>query len=186
MTVLQKVSGLELGGETKFSQPAVFQVAALSNGDGRLVAGVPSGDPQVLSALVACLEAPFFVLYVLHTSRGEGKPGRYQSPEVSGEDLGKFISTYSELLQSDARFDLWVYSPSSKGTVVWDRHNLLYAYGPIESYEAALLRAGFTLGTADANFPHVHHYRAECDVAAQSLLGYFDWVYSPLQPQDEQ
>ena len=132
-----------------------------------------------------CLWAPYFVLYVLHTPRGEGKPGRYQSLEKSGDELERLIETYSELLQSDARFDLRVHSPHSKRTVVGHRHNLICVYGLLERYQVALSQVGCAADAVDANFPHMHHRRAERDSAAQSWLGSFDWAYSPLRLQNE-
>ena len=96
-----------------------------------LRSAVPSGDSVVFERLVATLQAPYILLYVLHTPRGEGEPGRYQSPELSRNELDAFISQFGAYLSADARFDLWAYSPKEQATVVWDRHNQLFAYGPL-------------------------------------------------------
>jgi hypothetical protein len=34
--------------------------------------------------------------------------------------------------------NLWIHSPEAGATVVWDRHDLLYAYGPLERIGAVL------------------------------------------------
>jgi len=141
---------------------------------------------MVLSKLTECLFAPFHILYVLHTPRGEGVAGRYQSPLVQDSELSDFLSRYSAFLKGDARFDLWIHSPGSNGTLVWDRHNLLYAYGPVECFTKALHGLGFSNGEPNIPAPHQHFYREECDVDAFNILSAFSWRYSPLHPEDEQ
>ncbi len=152
----------------------------------RIVAGVPGGDQAIFRALTACLEPPYFILYVLHTPRGEGEAGRYQSSALSSAEFTEFLDQYAEYLRADSRFDIWSHSPKSGGTVVWDRHNLLFAYGPLDSYEHALRELGYEPGKPSMDFPHMHFYRDEFDDYAKSLLEHFEWRHTPLQPEDEQ
>jgi len=152
----------------------------------RLAIGVPSDDRDVFQRLLACMEAPLYLLYVLHTPRGEGTPGRYQSPALGEQDVLRFLADFSGLLGSDARHDLWAHSPEENATLVWDRHNVIYAYGPIESFESALIQLGFVAGNVAIDFPHQHHYRAEYDELARAVLTRFNWSYSALRPEDEQ
>lgn len=152
----------------------------------RLTAGVPAGDPLVFQALVAELEPPYFVLYVLHTPRGEGEPGRYQSPALTRDKFLAFMSRYAVFLSGDGRHDIWAHSPSEKATIVWDRHNLVYAYGPLARFDAALRGMSFEQGEPNAAFVHQHHYRREFDSDAAAILGEFNWSRTPLQPSDEQ
>lgn len=152
----------------------------------RLVAGVPGGDSSVLLKLIECLEAPFFALYVLHSPRGEGDPGRYQSPELEPGELRAFVSRFSKFFAGDARFDFWVHSPVTGGTLVWDRHNLIFGYGPIDCFGRALGSLGFSSGAPVVPDPHRHHYREEFDEEARALLSEYSWHYSPLRPEDDQ
>lgn len=168
------------------SYAPVFTTETTSAQAPRLVAGVPNGDASVLLTLIECLTPPFFVLYVLHTPRGEGNPGRYQSPKLELGSLQSFISRFAPFFAGDARFDLWVHSPSVKGTLVWDRHNLIYGYGPIECFSNALGGLGFSEGKPTVPGPHMHHYRKELDADATAILSAFSWQYSPLHPEDEQ
>jgi hypothetical protein len=186
VTIQQKIALLSDEGEIPFSHPAVYEVETMSNGARRVVAGVPGGDTMIFRALTSCLEPPYFVLYVLHTPRGEGDPGRYQSPALSKDEFSEFLGKYADFLEADSRFDIWSHSSISGGTVVWDRHNLLFAYGPLESYEQALEALGYSHGKAGVKFAHVHFYRSEFDASAESLLNYFEWGRKPLQPEDEQ
>ncbi len=168
------------------SHAPIFTTETTSAQTSRLVAGAPGGDASVLLRLVECLTPPFFVLYVLHTPRGEGEPGRYQSPQLELGALQSFVSRFASFFAGDARFDLWVHSPSAQGTVIWDRHNLVYGYGPIECFSGALGLLGFSEGKPSVPNPHMHRYRQELDEDAKALLSAYAWQYSPLRPEDEQ
>jgi hypothetical protein len=160
--------------------PAVFESGM------RLVAGVPNSDPAIFGRMLECMAPPFHLLYVLHTPRGEGQPGRYQSPLLSLSEVNDFLARYAPFLSADARFDLWAHSPGDDGTVVWDRHDQLFAYGPLDRFANALQSMGFTTGATSIPTPHEHHYRAEFDHLAKQLLTEFDWSHSPLRSEDEQ
>lgn len=165
---------------------AQFEVPEDENKLQRIVVGVPNGNPAILEQLADLLTPPYFLLYILHTPRGEGNPGRYQSPALSREQLKSFLSDYAQLLSGDARFDIWVHSRADNATLVWDRHNCIYAYGDLQSYKKKLGIIGFTQGAVSIPAPHEHRYRGELDLLANEVLQAFDWIYSPLQPTDEQ
>jgi hypothetical protein len=168
------------------SYAPIFASETTSAETERLVATVPGGDVSILLKLIECLTPPFFVLYVLHTPRGEGNPGRYQSPSLDLGELRTFLSRFAHFFAGDARFDLWVHSPSVNGTIVWDRHNLIYGYGPLGCFYQALRSIGFSEGSPAIPGPHMHHYRQELDVEAAAILSVFSWLYSPLHSEDEQ
>jgi hypothetical protein len=63
---------------------------------------------------------------------------------------------------------------------------LLFAYGPLEKFEAVFRELGFDQGELEVPHPHQHHYRREFDEDADALLEGFDWKKSPLRPEDEQ
>lgn len=115
----------------------------------RITATVPDGDPIVLKKLSTCLRPPFLLLYILHTPRGEAEPGRYQSDAISPEQLFAFVERFGSFLRGDGRYELWLHSPADAATIAWDRHNLLFAYGPLADYEAALR----SLGSRRAHLP---------------------------------
>jgi hypothetical protein len=185
LDLMYKLSHLIDGRWVEHSSSAVYSIDAIGAVP-CLKAGVPSGDPAVFEQLVLVMEAPYFVLYVLHTPRGEGEAGRYQSPELSALELRAFIERFSAYLSSDARFDIWAHSPAERATVVWDRHNELFAYGPLERFAAKLRGLGFEEGPLEGSIPHQHHYRVEFDQDAAALLNHWSWSYSPLRPEDEQ
>jgi hypothetical protein len=136
--------------------------------------------------LARVLAPPYRLLYVLHTPRGEGAAGRYQSGDVDAAQLEAFLRRFAGYLAADARFDLWIHSMADGGTIVWDRHDQFFAYGTLDAFEAALGELGF--GRADALVlpAHSHHYRASFDDEAQAVLAALEWSWSPLRPEDEQ
>ncbi|MCP1616063.1 hypothetical protein FBY21_0677 [Pseudomonas sp. SLBN-26] len=173
------------GNWAQFSHPARFSRPVV-DAHPRLVVGVPGSDPDVILRLVRCLEAPLILLYVLHTPRGEAEPARYQSPELSLPEVESFIHEFGLFLSQDSRFDLWVHSPAQQATLVWDRHDLIHAYGPLAEYVAALNGLGFSEGDVQIPIPHAHHYHPEHDETARSVMAWCDWWASPLRPEDEQ
>lgn len=181
-----KLSFLVAGEWVPHSYAPVFTLDSEDGARPSLLAGVPSGDTLAFERLVTSLQPPYFLLYVLHTPRGEGDAGRYQSPPISVEQFRGFINTFGGYLSSDARFDIWAHSATDTATVVWDRHNHLFAYGPVERMAAELRAMGFAEGKVDINFPHQHHYRQECDAQAAALLKAFEWSCSPLREEDAQ
>jgi hypothetical protein len=160
------------------NHPAVFELTD------RIIAGVPGGDPSIFIRMIESLEPPYYLLYVLHTPTGEGLPGRYQSPALSLAEVSDFFSHFAPYFVGDGRFDIWALAPGDKATVVWDRHNRLFGYGPLERYSEKLISMGFGAGHPTIPAPHAHHYRFH--ITAQEILAAFDWSHSPLRPEDAQ
>lgn len=91
-TFMYKMDYLVDGEWVEHSFSPQFACVTTANGTTRVVAGVPNGDTEIFERLVSSLEPPCYLLYVLHTPRGEGEAGRYQSPELSLAQLRMFIA----------------------------------------------------------------------------------------------
>lgn len=152
----------------------------------RLRLAMPANARSALRALAERLQAPHQLLYVLHTPRGEGEPGRYQSELLPDRELQAFLSRFEDFLWADARHDLWLRSAESGALVVWDRHNDVYCYGELDGFEEALDQLGFEPGSPPPLATHLHHYRVEFDADAAALLAALAWTRTPLRPEDEQ
>jgi hypothetical protein len=177
------------GVEAAAPSAAVFEWQQMRSGRPRLLISATPAKPNLFRELAGCLASPLYLLYVLHTPRGEGAAGRYQSPPLDREQVGDFLATFTPYLAGDARHDTWVYSASERRTLIWDRHDLIYAEGePLEDITAILESNGFERGTVPRpdTGPHIHYYRDEFDVDAAAVLGCFDWTRSDLRPEDEQ
>jgi hypothetical protein len=158
-----------------------------TSGPERLVIAPRGHCIGLLQKLAACLEEPFLLLYVLIVPRGEGKAGRYQSEfSYSAIQLDEFLTSYEEFFEQDARQNLWIRSTSGSGLLVYDRHNLIYAYGPLEQFIAILRSAGLLESDkVHMPFPHAHNYHEEFDSHAKRLLTEEAWIMLPLRAGDE-
>lgn len=173
------------GQEIAHNPPPVFTRQLTHRGtDARLVVTLPAGRNDVLRALTEAVQGPFQILYVLHSPRGEGEAGRYQSPELTQEETAAFLQRFEPFLAADARADIWVRAIGSESLLVWDRHHEVFAYGATEAIMARLLGLGFSEGTHVHAGLHKLHYRPECDADAAALLAALPWTYGPLQPGD--
>jgi hypothetical protein len=54
----------------------------------------------------------------------------------------KFLNEFGRFVREDSRHDLWVRSHDDDATIVLDRHNLIYAYGPLDELDTAITGCG--------------------------------------------
>jgi len=140
---------------------------------------------RLLLELAECLEEPLYLLYVLTVPRGGGKAGRYESKNsFTLDQLQSFLYEYVELLEKDARNSIWIQSRS--GLLVYDLHNVIYAYGPLELFQPVLQTSGLSeSGEVRFPSPHVHRYHFQFDEDQARILREVEWIHSPLSPGDE-
>ncbi len=155
----------------------------------RLCIGADEHQIDLLMALSRSMPEPLRLLYVLHTQMDDHEAGHYESPPVSWEDTDVFLKKHEPFLERDARHDLWIAHPNAGGPtplLVFDRHNLIYGYGPLDSFISVLQERGFTEGSVSIPMPHAHNYHQEFNDMGDELLAYWPWHRKPLRPQDEQ
>ena len=164
----------------------VYAIQEIKGDDRRLCIAVSYDGSQVLRTLSRSLKEPFFLLYVLVIFRGGGKVGRYQSGELSQSLLDAMFGRYGEFWDSDGRHSVWLRSEADDATLVYERHNLIYAYGPLERFEIVLESLGYTRASKlSLSFEHEHHYYPEFDPLEQELTAKLADQRSDLQPGDE-
>jgi hypothetical protein len=157
-----------------------------TTGPDRLCIGAAKRHSDLVLALAEQLEPPFYLLYLLHTPRGSHQAARYQSPALEWTEVVALLRQFQPFLEQDARHDLWLHAAGDQATLVWDRHNLIYAYGPLSHFETILKQHEFVQDVISVPVPHTHHYHTTFDADEDQLLNFFDWRASPLQPVDEQ
>ena len=164
----------------------VFERQRLPDGQERLRIGPSRGHVDLMIELVECLPEPLRLLYVLIAAGGDRhQRGRYEAASgVSFEDAETFLSDFGDFLQSDGRHHLWVASPGH-GTVIYDRHELLYAYGPIDRFVDVLRANGLHEGPLVIPTTHWHGCHPEFDEAQTRMLSRLQWVHSPLRAGDD-
>jgi hypothetical protein len=170
--------------EERYVYPNVWAIEKTTGSD-RLVIAPRDHYIRLLLLLAKCLEQPYFVLYVLTVPRGGGEAGRYESKVSFGfDELEYFLYEYSELLEHDSRNSLWIQSRS--GLLVYDLHNVIYAYGALEEFKNTLESNGLhEAGEVRFPSPHVHRYHFQFDDDQAHILRDNEWIHTPLRPGDE-
>ena len=184
--MLRKIQALVADVEQPFEYGDVLNREVV-RGVERLRIALDDGHQAFIRTVTRRLSGPFQVLYVLHTSRTDAELGRYESPELNAEAVHVFLDRFDGFLSEEARHDLWVRSHGDDATIVWDRHNLIFGYGPLDVLESVLLQRGVRPGAPPPiPDPHVHHYHPERDAEERAVLQALDWHFKPLRESDVQ
>ena len=151
----------------------------------RLCIAAPFGGTALLRELTLAVAEPFLLLYVLVVPRGRSQPGRYQSDELSRAELDILFEQFGEFWDKDGRHNIWVRS-SDDGMLVYDRHNLIWAYGPLDRFEAHLQELSYrSTALLSLDFVHQHSYHQEFDDLERELTARFGDKRSDLREGDE-
>jgi hypothetical protein len=182
----RKIDALVGSVETRFDYGYTF-AKEIVGGQTRLTIGFDSAQDGCVRELASGLAGPFQLLYVLHTTRTGAALGRYQSPVVPVAQLHDFLIRFGPFLAEDARHDFWVRSHDDDATIVLDRHNVIYAYGPLTTFRRVLLRIGaHSHGLPRVPDPHVHYYHDAWDDSERQVLAALPWIRTPLRDNDVQ
>jgi hypothetical protein len=173
------------GKEEEFLHANVWAIEKTTGPD-RLVIAPARDHVSLLIRLCMAMPEPFGVLYVLAVPRGLHEPGRYQSPEpMSLAQLVSFLNRFRRYLEGDGRHGLWLGALDKSFMLVYEKHNLIYGYGPLavfaEQVEAAGLR---NVGKVSLPFPHVHYYNDEFDEEQAAIMSCLPWKAFPLGDDD--
>ncbi|HKR61799.1 MAG TPA: hypothetical protein VJS64_19085 [Pyrinomonadaceae bacterium] len=156
-----------------------------TTGPERLVIAPASNQIELMIQLAQVMPEPFGILYVLLVSRTDNEPGRYQSLNpIPRTEMELFMRGFKEYFESDGRHHIWLSSVPDSSLLVYDQHNVIFAYGPLKQFEQILRNQGLERGDVRFPDPHAHNYNPECEQEEQRLLGYWDWLKSPIMPGD--
>lgn len=163
----------------------VYVRVAMNDGNERLDIGVSEGQIALVQLLAAELEPPYDILYVLIVPRKGQNEGRYAlASPLERQSLSAFFDRYGVVFDQDGRHALWVQSAS--GQLVFTPHDIVYAYGPVQAFQALLLRRDFVEKPFDIPVPHAHHYHRQFDPVVRDLLSHYSWIHYPLQDIDDE
>jgi hypothetical protein len=154
----------------------------------RVVIGPSSDQVDLLIEMSAELQGnPWYVLYVLLVPRqSKREPGRYQSePFEAHASLAAFLQSFRVFFESDGRHHIWVGSCANDGVLVYDQHDVIFAYGPLDRFKTILASHGFRESEFWFPSPHSHSYMPENDAEEERLMAEVEWKRFPLQPGDE-
>jgi hypothetical protein len=181
-----KFGHLVSGDDVDFTYPNVW-AQEVTTGPDRLVIA-PSGQYiDLLIEMLSVMEGPFGFLYVLVVPRGEKGAGRYQSPEpLSLNEVRTFLERYRDFFEGDGRHMLWVASTCSSSMLIYDRHDVIYAYGELENFKPILSRRFISeVSSIKLPVPHCHRYHARYDSEEAEILSSRNWRFSSLRDSDE-
>lgn len=152
-----------------------------TTGPERLVIGASSEHVSVMLRLAQKTRGPFEVLYVLAVSVSGREPGRYQSPApMELAAVTELLTRYEQFIEGDGRHHVWLIGRDYESCLVYDNHNIMYAYGPLDAFERVLRVLGFSEGEVAIPSPHTHHYHAQNADVEQAFLSEMDWIHYPL------
>jgi hypothetical protein len=153
----------------------------------RLVIGPTNSQIQLIDKLAANFSGQrYYILYVLLLSHAGRLPGRYQSPLIeSHEDLQLFIWRFQNFFEGDGRHHVWIATPDSSDLLVYDQHNVIFAYGNLDGFQQVLDDATFRNKEFWFPCPHSHSFDPANANVEDELMAYFEWQYFELQPGDE-
>lgn len=147
----------------------------------RLRVAIP-GDPiQLIFDLISLCKEPYGVLHVISPAL-RGESGRYQLKSWLGvDDLSRYLQHYGAFLTQDGRQETWI--RGEDGQLIYDNHETLFLYGPLEAFEDILLQKGFTQAEFSIG-PHRHNYHSEFDEDEAAITLSDDYAYWPLNDGD--
>ena len=158
-----------------------------TTGPDRLVIAPASEQVEIMVELGKGVPEPFGILYVLVISRLDNELGRYQNPYPSGRgEMEAFLRRFKEYFENDGRHHIWITSVPASSTFVYDRHNVIYAYGPLEQSKKILVDRGLKEGVVRFPSPHSHNYNSQFDDQEREVLQYWEWRRTPLEDSDDQ
>jgi len=168
--------------------PNVWTDEKTSDGGSRLLIAPSTDHVGLLIQLLQPMPEPFWLLYVLIVNRGESELGRYQSPAPQTRDgAERFLEDFRTFLEKDGRHNLWIASASSSEMLIYDRHNVIYAYGSLSKWQLVLSEMRFSeVPLIRIPSPHSHHYHQSMDGEERRMVGHWDWNRTPLMPSDEE
>ncbi|MCX5677031.1 MAG: hypothetical protein NTX87_18740 [Planctomycetota bacterium] len=157
----------------------------------RLVLAPAEKHVDLVIDLLGEMPEPFGILYVLLVSRCDRKAGRYQSQDVTDRPTTeRFLRDYADYFENDGRHHVWVASVGEEAgeaaQVIYDNHNIVYAYGLIERLIDVAAQWSLT-EQSEVRFPvpHQHQYNREYDGDEDRLMQQHAWKYFSLQPYDD-
>jgi hypothetical protein len=172
-------------GERRYEYQNVFAVEKTPKLE-RLVIAPSTDQVPLMVELLRVMPEPYGILYVLVVPRSEAETGRYQATDFkSRNETEGFLSKFKEFFENDGRHHIWIASPPSPDMLVYDRHNVIYAYGRLPEFERIVVNRGLSK-VEEVKFPspHTHNYNEAFDLDEDGLLRYWPWVRSPLRDND--
>jgi hypothetical protein len=169
-------------GWVPFQQENLMLKESIS-GVSRLLISTSESAIELLKELIELHSGPFRVAYLLLSPPVDHEemlePARYEVTEIGSGDLMKILTDFQNFLETDARHHLWIHPQGSGGTLIYDEHNWIYAYGQLPAIEQLLTEKGFQNGTPTIPYPHLHNESARFNDDMHNFLRVLEWKIVP-------
>jgi hypothetical protein len=167
-----------------FDYGNVYQRVSYGEEDS-LKIGVSTEQVSLLQDLSSALNEPFEIMYIATELSRTVEPARYESMvTLDRAELALFFERYGEAFEKDGRHGLWVIAPN--GLLVFSQHDIIYAYGPLDSYDELLRGRDFTMREFSIPGPHFHFYDGNYDALVAQMMAERGWNRYELEPIDEE
>lgn len=151
----------------------------------RLKIAADKNQIELMLKLGEHLKPPFFILYVLVTQRNGHPQGRYQSNViVNMEEVGRFLHQYKDYFETDGRHHVWIGTADNSGLLIYDQHNVIYAYGQLDEQIETLKALGFQEKAFSFPVPHAHRFDPVNDQFEDQIFRHWNWSFFPLTEHD--
>jgi hypothetical protein len=156
-----------------------------TSGPERLVIAPDRDHTGLMLELASLWHENYYVLYVLLIPPEGKQAGRYQSPDMGYPELRDFCKEFGDFIESDGRHSFWINSPVGEALLVYDHHNLIYAYGDLARYEHLLEQRNFVKDQVKIPVPHSHIFLDDSIEPLERLMARYEWRWSELHPDDD-
>lgn len=149
--------------------------------ESRLCIAPSSSHIELLIKLSRAMASPFRIRYVLQVPSELFLAGRYDlTNDFSRDELESFLNRFSRFFEEDGRHHIWIRTSDVASALVYDQHNIIYAYGQLDAFTRVCVEEGMTKGVVDVPFPHAHAFQEKYDQDLAVLLSEWSWEHSDL------
>jgi hypothetical protein len=163
-----------------------YAIEKFSGGERLIISPENEQIDMMLNLLGESNNSQYGILYILLVSRCGNKLGRYQiANSVTFDELKLFCKKYSKYLETDGRHHFWIINHNTKDLVIYDQHNVLYAYENPETKINILEKINYKrVEKIFFSTPHCHCYNEENDIFEIDIIKNNEWIVTALTAQD--
>jgi hypothetical protein len=135
-----------------------------------LLVGGGSTPFALFRSLSTALVEPLYILVALLVPRATGEGGRYESVVKDHTEVAAFLDEFETFFSTDPRAQVWVGQSDGGALLVFDEHDLIYAYGALDRFERVLTKQAVPRGRPTIPAPHVHPFDPRNDEYERRLV----------------
>lgn len=153
----------------------------------RVVFATKDGYIKLIKECLRIMPEPFSVMYVLIRPIVGVDVGRYMSEEpFSRKEMDAFLDEYGHFFEHDGRHHIYFISDDPGTFLVYDHHDMIYAYGQQENFLNLLRNKNYLEEEPIVENPHYHGFNHDHRVDERHLLASREWTRYDLERADDQ